>query len=661
MFLLRKIGSVFRGKATPLQVMFATLLGGMLGFVPGFFLRGDLGGGFAQAPGLILLLLCAVLVLNANLGVFGLVTLVAKALSLALVPVSYSVGTFLVDGPLQGLFRWLVNARVTAWFGFEYYATVGGLCIGTVFGLVAGLVMNRTIRAIRTRMANVEENSDGYQKFAGKWWVRFASWLLLGKGKGKQSWRDLAEQTKVGLPIRISGILVAGVAVASLWVFQQWFSTPILTQNLRAGLEAMNGATVDLERATLDLSSGEIGVHRLAIADSRALDKDLLAADQLVAIVDTGELLRRRFVIDEVRSTTARGGTPRSTPGVRIPRAEEPAPPPPPPPAGTKTVDDWVKDFESYQQRFEQIREWIDVLTGGDKAPSAETPTPEQEAEREAERKKQEETVGYVRVRAEHLLEQTPRVLIRKIDIEGIGYSIGGKVDTLDLRVRNASDRPSIVAEPLSVQVTSQSGKLENAKLSGKSAAESRVGFEFALRDLAVDDIFGKLKISGAPPVRGGSMAIATSGFVGKTKAQGTTIDLPLRVTMKDTTFALAGAKETKIDSLVVPVGLRGPVSRPAVELDDKALQDALVAAGQKELANFVQGQAGKLLGGLPKELQGVVDPTKKPTEIVDEAKKKAEEEAKRLEEEAKKKALEEAKKKLPGGLQGILPGGGKK
>jgi hypothetical protein len=43
MFLTRKIGSVLRGKATPLQVLFATVLGGMLGFVPGFFLPGDLG------------------------------------------------------------------------------------------------------------------------------------------------------------------------------------------------------------------------------------------------------------------------------------------------------------------------------------------------------------------------------------------------------------------------------------------------------------------------------------------------------------------------------------------------------------------------------------------------------------------------------------------
>ena len=54
MFLLRKIGSVLRGNATPLQIVLATLFGCLLGFIPGLFLPGDLGGGLMQAPGLIL-------------------------------------------------------------------------------------------------------------------------------------------------------------------------------------------------------------------------------------------------------------------------------------------------------------------------------------------------------------------------------------------------------------------------------------------------------------------------------------------------------------------------------------------------------------------------------------------------------------------------------
>ena len=44
MFLSRSIGSVLRGKATKPQVFLAALLAGMLGFVPGFFLPGEVIG-----------------------------------------------------------------------------------------------------------------------------------------------------------------------------------------------------------------------------------------------------------------------------------------------------------------------------------------------------------------------------------------------------------------------------------------------------------------------------------------------------------------------------------------------------------------------------------------------------------------------------------------
>ena len=664
MFLIRKIGSVFRGKATPLQVMLATVLGGMLGFIPGFFLPGDLGGGFAQAPGLILSLLVLVLVLNANMGVFGLVTLVAKLLSFALLSVSYQIGTFLLEGPLQGLYRTLVNAPVTAWFGLEYYATAGGLVLGLAFGIVTGLLMNRTIRLIRTRMAAVEENSANYQKYTQRKSVRFLTWLLLGGGKGKQTWKELAESKKKGLPIRIVGVLVAGLLVGSIYVFQSFFSTPILTVNAKSGLEAINGATVDLSAARLGLGDGSLRLEGLAIADSKELGKDLLAADAVVATIDTGALLRKRFVIDEVRATNARGGTKRTLPGIIVPGAPKP-PEPPAPPAGTRTIEDYLKEFEVWKQRLEQARGYLESMRGDDTQVAA--PTPEQQKEQ----REQQEHAGLSRVVAKHLIEGGARFLIRKIDIEGISYSMGDRQEVFDLRARNLSDAPSLVAEALSLSLKSKSDNIVLG-LSGQGSGKP-LGFQFALRQLPVDSIFGQLKIAGAAPLRGGTMDLSADGaFTGGKGAL--SLDVPLQVLMKGTTFALAGSKPTVVESLSLPIGLRGPLTRPSVSLDDKVLQDALVKAGQAELANFVQGQAGKLLGGVPVDLSGIVDPSKSVGENVDAAKAKAEAEAQRLldearqkleaekkkaEDEAKKKLLDEAKKKLPGGLQGLIPGGG--
>ncbi len=669
MFLTRKIGSVLRGKATPLQVLLATTFGGMLGFIPGFFLPGDLGGGFAQAPGLILLLTFCVMVLNANLAVFGLVTLVAKLISLFTLPMAYALGTFLIDA-MPGLFRSMVNGRVTAWFGFEHYATTGGLLIGLVFGVLSGLLLNFTIKAIRTNMANAEENSERYQKFAQKRWVKVGTWLVLGKGKGKTSWKELAESHKRGLPIRIFGVVLVLIAGASLWVFQQWFSTPILTHNLQKGLEAANGATVDVQSATVDLGAGLLRVKKLAITDSKALDKDLLAADELTATIDTGELLRRRFVIDLLRSDSARAGTGRATPGVIIPAKEVP-PPEPAPTAGSKSIEEYLKDFEVWKGRFEQAREWMRVIAGSDEPKPAEK-SPEVV---KAERKAQTESMSgleLARVTAEQLLEGSPRVLIRRIEITGIDFSYDGHKEKLDLAGLNLSSSPSLVDGVPSLGVKAQSDKLM-FEFAGRSKVSAAMAFQFALKGVPVDSVFGKLKLNGAAPVRGGLMDIQSKGSFTQAKGSAMTMDLPLQVAMKDTTFALAGSPETKVENLVLPVGLRGSLSRPTFTLDDAALQQALLAAGKAELANFVQGQAGKLLGGLPTNLGGVdvkglIDPNKSPQQIVDEAKLKAEAEAKRLTDEAKKKAEDEAKKKLeaeakkllPGGLQGLLPGGKK-
>ena len=53
----KKIGKLLRGKATPAQMMLACLLGAVLGFAPGF----------GQAPGLMVILVLALIVFNANL------------------------------------------------------------------------------------------------------------------------------------------------------------------------------------------------------------------------------------------------------------------------------------------------------------------------------------------------------------------------------------------------------------------------------------------------------------------------------------------------------------------------------------------------------------------------------------------------------------------
>ena len=80
--MVRTIGKLLRGKATPFQLFSACVLGAMLGFMPGY----------SQAPGLVIALGLALVILNANLALAAIIGAAAKLLSLALMPVSFACG-----------------------------------------------------------------------------------------------------------------------------------------------------------------------------------------------------------------------------------------------------------------------------------------------------------------------------------------------------------------------------------------------------------------------------------------------------------------------------------------------------------------------------------------------------------------------------------------
>ena len=86
------------------------------------------------------MLALALLVLNANVFLAGLVAAAMKLVSIATAPIAFHLGVLLVDGPLQPVFRTLVNAPVTAWLGFDSYLAVGGLALGLFVGIGLGLV-----------------------------------------------------------------------------------------------------------------------------------------------------------------------------------------------------------------------------------------------------------------------------------------------------------------------------------------------------------------------------------------------------------------------------------------------------------------------------------------------------------------------------------------
>ncbi len=579
--LTRKIAKIIRGKVTPLQLTFACLLGALIGFLPGL----------TQGPGLLLALLAVLVVLNANLWIATLAAALGKLLSLLLMPIQFEAGRLLLDGPTSAVFRSLINTPVVAWFGLDYYTVTGGLLLGLVVGLALSFVVVALVTGTRRKLAAMEQSSAIAEKLSRSKPAKFVLWVLVG-GKGKESFERLSRR-KVGNPIRPIGVALVALAGALggvVWVFAQ---EPIVTAVMKNGLERANGATVDLDSADLDLGAGTLRVSGLAMADPEALSTDLLRAETLTADLGTRDLLTRRIAFDLIELAEASSGETRARPGRLVRPRPEPAEPPTDDAGEAKTIEDYIEQAELWRDRLAQAREWLEkVNTKGD-GTSADPDAPQGETLRDRLRR-EVAAKGYTRVRAEHLIEGAPTVLVREVRIDGMTVAdLPGEV--FDVRGSMLSTQPSLVADGSpAMSVTSRSGAIAgDIRIGARPGEASRLSF--VRKGLSGDRVGSMLAVDGLsdgePPISGGTVDLAFASAL-----DGILIDGTIDATLVGTTLALAGSR-TRVDSLVLPIGVRGPIDGPRVSFSDEALADALVAAGKAELANRVRGEVDRAVG----------------------------------------------------------------
>jgi len=574
----RKLGAILRGKATPFQLVAACVLGSLLGFGPPV----------TQAPGLYVLLVGLLLVVNANLGLTLMVAGVMRLASWLLIPVTYRLGLFLLDGPTSGLAGELVNAPVLAWCGLSYYVVAGGEALGLALGMALGLVVARGVRRFRARMAAASENPSRWHEVAGKPWARFLLWLFFG-GKGKKSWEEKLEQ-KVGNPIRVWGAALVLLVLVPGYLARGSLLEPMARDGMRSGLEDLNGATVDLADLTLDIREGLFGVTGLALADPEDLSVDLFAAQQLSADFAQVDLLRRRVHLGSLVIRDATSGTKRAAPGVLVERpAPEPEPAPAPSP-GEYTLEEVLAEVEVWKERLAQAGEWIERL-------SPEPVDPADESWR-ARLARQAKEAGWLSLEATHLLDVAPNVLLSELKVEGLTFAgIPGR--TFDLSGLNLSSQPWLLDEAPRVELVSRDGTIRfEVDLAPASRGGGDGALRFHWRGLSVDDAIAQLSLEDAPFV-GGTIDLELDG--GWHDGEIGVLDLPLRVTLRDTTLHLKGIDPTKLEVLELPLGLHGPLEAPRVRFDGSVLVDALEAAGKAELSRRIEGELEEL--GLPGKL----------------------------------------------------------
>lgn len=565
MIITRKFGKILRGEATPLQLMLAALIGTMTGFMPGF----------TQAPGLLAALFLATVILNANLALIGLCLLLGKVLSVILLPVSFAVGSFLLDGPTEPIFRFLVNAPVLALFGFEYYVTTGGLVLGAVIGAILGIASVAMVGAFRRKMAGLQKGSEKWNQFCARPYAKVLTFIFVGGSRGKTSYEDLLNRKGNGSPIRPMGIVFATLVLVCGSAIGLLVSDEIIAYSLRSGLEKSNGATVDLRSAELQLREGRLVISGLAIADPRALHTDLFRAEVIEADIAQADLLRKRIHIENMRVQSASSGEKRQKQGFLI----RPLPElPPPAETGTdKTFEDYLREAEKWKDRLAQVADWLDRMSGSD----------EEEAEGAPVQRIPEGGLRYAV--ATHLIEGAPTLLVTRAAVEKMTVVHFGE-ETLDIVAENFSTHPALVEKAPRFAVRSSAGTfLADASFGAFSRNPATNTMEFTYLNLPVDKIAGGLRFNSQTPIQGGSLDVRGSG-----NWSSRMIDLPLQVTLRDSRLALDNVGETNIEQLVLPIGVDGPLRNPRIHFSDGAMADALKAAGKAELARRVQGETDR-------------------------------------------------------------------
>jgi len=560
--LLRKPGKILLGKSTPFHLYCACLFGAWLAFAPGF----------RDAPALWVVLASLICVLPVNMGLASLTALVLFPVRVLLLPLSFQVGRLLLDGPTRPLFEALINAPFTALMGFEYYATTGGMLLGGLLGLAVGFGMTRLVRAIRRGIRAADTKSEKYRVWASKWWVKLGCWLIFGTSPKAATYEAL-ESKRVGMPVRPVGIVVALLVVGAFLGLGQLLSGPYLTRALQSGLERVNGATVDLNKAEIRLDEGRLVIDGLAMADPKALETDLLRTFKLEADISTSDLLTRRVRIDKVVITDSSSGKERETPGKLT--GTQPEPQDVPAEGEIKTIDDYLEDARVWRERLAQARRWMEQLSG----PPAEDGEGAGEGFRERLERRARE-MGYGNVTADHLIRGAPLVSIGELRMEGLeAMQVGGK--RIDIVGSNLSTQPYLLDAAPRLSIRAADGSIVfDVNLPGASKAGGTNEIELVYTGLPADAIGSRLKTGGAAPLQGGTIDFRSKG----TWQPGVGVDLPLEVRLNNTTMSLAGKSE-KIDRLDLPLRVTGPLDDPRILFRDEDLQKALVAAGKKKLA----------------------------------------------------------------------------
>jgi hypothetical protein len=393
--LVRKVFKELESDLTPTQIGVGVFWGVLWGLTP-----------FGVHT--ILLFLFALL-FNGSLASTFLVAGTLKPLGLLLAPAFFSLGYDQLggDGPYRSVVAAFSAAPVLAWIGLERYLLAGATLVAAPAAVVLGLSAKLGVALYRRKPRELPHNRA----------LRFVSTLLAGKPR--------ESVTRRPLPIRPSmlvlvPLLAVGLAVGA-GIYAQWVVSDLV------GGAASRALGVKVSFASVDYSffAQRLRATKFQLPDPSRPGQNLVQIGDLVADLDFGELLAKRFVIEELSASDVAARVERDADGTfnvaKLPAAEA---------AGWGDFAAKVPDLD-YAGLWKRLQAWRSKRAAAPPPPPA--PKPAYDA-----------SLAWVPP------GRPPRFRVALAGLRNVKLGLPG-FDTLSLRVEELSAEPGWNGKPLRI------------------------------------------------------------------------------------------------------------------------------------------------------------------------------------------------------------------
>lgn len=577
----KKLLKIIFGQATPFQLFLGCLLGFILGFIPGF----------SYAPFLMMLAIFFVIIFNVNIGFVVITYIISKIISFLIEGISFYVGCWLLDGPLQFIFKWLINTPVFAYLGFDYYLVAGGFVIAVILGIIIGLIVVCLFKTVRNKMAVIQTNSEMYQKIVNKFSVKLISWVLMGKSAHKIDW-VLLKNKKLKHPFRLSGVILVIVIIILLFVFHSFLQSKMVSNILQSQLSKINGATVDFKSLNINLKDAELSVKGLGFSNPQNLEMDRFFADNLNAKINISHLLTKRLSLEKVIVNGISFDHQRVTKGVlvnnqaiesnkiakenknkdqnkEVKQANNQK-------MDTYSIDHYMKNAKKYHQYLASINRLLNMIGNNNQKDNLEN-----NKDTNKTMTNEVKLYGYANVRATHLIDQFPTLTIESLKANEIKSNFDHKVFNLD--AKNLATEPYLLNKPTNIHLisTDQSIKLNLINSNNQSSKNS---IELSLKNLPAKTLLENIQFSQNFSLTADSFSLKTKGkwFI---KDQTVFINLPINLKLDKTNIKVNNTN-TSIDQLTLQFKVTGSLNKPLLEIKKDQMKDILLQTGTSEIKN---------------------------------------------------------------------------